>query len=240
MRILLAHVASLAFLLAACEPVTHSVKISGRANHSFDFQQSQPIYVDISEDASARDVEFRELLVSEMQRQGLNVAEELSEDSLILFFSLDSGSASMMVLPGPPPASGLYQIPRRDQQIKLELYAIRDPRNRPVWQGSLDTKQETFDSLSAPAVSQLVRVMGVNFEGTVPVQLSDSDKPEVGKEELAELREQVQALERQMNERDREKNRWKFYEGPVRCQWQGLTKGDGAGRRLPKWNIPGV
>jgi hypothetical protein len=197
-KIRLALLAGLGFFLWACQS-TPSAFISGKADPTFRFRPSQPIFVDLSETATPRDIQFRKLLVSEMNDQGFTLAEELSEDSLILFFTVRSESNTLMAFPGSP-SGALYRIPNQQLKTTLQLYTIQDPTGHPVWEGHLEAKQETFDVHRKAAVSELVRKVGKNFEGTVPIQFYDPVRPEVEPEGLARLKEKVKALEGQMNQ----------------------------------------
>ena len=98
----LALLAGLGFFLWACQ-TTPSAFISGKADPTFRFRPSQPIYVDLSETATPHDIQFRKLLVSEMNDQGFTLAEELSEDSLILFLLCVVNQPPSWLSPDPHP-----------------------------------------------------------------------------------------------------------------------------------------
>ena len=185
-------------LFGACSTFNPGGYISGRAEQSFSFHRSQPIYVALPEPQTEKDREFRKLLVNEMRQVGLAVTDRLNQDSLVLFFTINDESGNIVLIPGNP---GLSRFPAQWQEIHLELYSIHDVKDPdPIWVGHLKVRIKTFNDQPGDSIRPLLELVGKNYEGPTPITVYAKTEPAPSKEEIERLEEKVKTLEERIEE----------------------------------------
>ena len=183
----------LTILFSACSTLGTSGSLSGRTKQDFTFQSSQSIYVPLPEPQTATAKEFRNLLVSEMRRAGLTVTEELTEDSLLLFFKTNNETQNIIRIPGNPAIS---RLPSQWQEIFLELYIVKDVEEPgPVWEGYLKIPIKRFNAQPGNSLRPLLDLVGKNYEGPLPITVYTKTEPSPKQEEIERLEEKVKSLE---------------------------------------------
>jgi hypothetical protein len=185
-------------LFGACSTLNPGGYISGRAVQSFSFHPSQPIYVALPEPQTTREKGFRMLLVSEMRQVGLAVTDQLTQDTLVLFFRINDESRNIVLIPGNP---GLSRLPAQWQEIHLELYSIHDVTDPgPVWEGHLKVQITKFNAQPGDAIRPLLELVGKNFEGPTPIRIYTKTEPAPSKDKIERLEEKVKTLEERIEE----------------------------------------
>ena len=207
------HLALLLILtLVSCAPTAY---LSSKVDPHFSFVKSQPIFVNLGEQATVEDKQFHNLLVTEMKRAGFTVIEEPTRNSLVLFFGLGEDTTfidSPLVFPSTSTTTGAIgnesftattrgtqvvpsQFPYTAQRILLLLYRnTREGKLDNVWEAYLGTEQKNFHYDSSAVVSQLLNVIGKNFEGDVNLKSERPDTQEDSRE-VAQLKKQVRSLQ---------------------------------------------
>jgi hypothetical protein len=185
-------------LLGACSTFNPGGYISGRADQNFSFHPSQPIYVALPEPQTEREQGFRQLLVSEMRHVGLAVTDQLSQDTLVLFFRFNDESRNIVLIPGNP---GLTRLPAQWQEIYLELYSLHDVKDPgPIWEGYLKVKIKNFNAQPGDTIRPLLELVGKNYEGQTPITVYTRSEPAPSKDEIERLEEKVKSLEERIEE----------------------------------------
>jgi len=162
-------------LFGACTTFNPGGYISGRTDQDFSFQPSQPIYVALPEPQTIKEEGFRKLLVSEMRQVGFAVAEELTQDTLVLFFRINDESHNIILIPGNP---GISRLPAQWQEIHLELYSLHDVKDPgPVWKGSLKVRIKTFNAQPGHTIRPLLELVGKNYKGPTPITVYTKTDP---------------------------------------------------------------
>ena len=185
-------------LLGACSTVNPGGYISGRADQNFTFHSSQPIYVALPEPQTEEVQGFRTLLVSEMRQVGLAVTDQLTQETLVLFFSINNEARNIVLIPGNP---GLSRLPAQWQEIRLELYSIHDAKDPgPIWEGYIKVRIKQYNAQPGEAIRPLLELVGKNYEGPTPITVYTKTEPAPSKEEMERLEEKVKSLEERIEE----------------------------------------
>ncbi len=188
----------LTFLIGACSTFNPGGYISGRTDQRFSFHRSQPIYVALPEPQTVKEEGFRQLLVTEMRHVGLVVTDQLTQDSLVLFFRLNDESRNIVRIPGNP---GLSRLPAQWQEIHLELYSIQDVKDGgPVWKGYLKVRIKTYNAQPGDSIRPLLELVGKNYEGPTPITVYTKTEPAPSKDEIERLEEKVKTLEERIEQ----------------------------------------
>ncbi|HBP87073.1 MAG TPA: tetratricopeptide repeat protein [Nitrospirales bacterium] len=193
--------------LSACAFPTQGAHLYGKSNPDFTFDLSQPIYVSLSESATENDKAFLTLLVSEMKRLGLSVTNQLSQNTLVLFFALNSNSNAILApLPG---NAAISQLPRQWQEISLELFSLNHiDVQGPVWSGNISVRRSEFQANPTGTVTSLLGLVGKNYEGPISAQPFSESQRRIATDEMAQGQQaQIQNLERRIGELENEQKK---------------------------------
>jgi hypothetical protein len=183
----------LSLLFGACSTLTPGGYISGRADQRFSFHRSQPIYVALPEPQTGKEEGFRKVLVNEMRSVGLAVTDQLTQDSLVLFFRINNESTNIYLIPG---NRALTRLPAQWQEIFLELYSIHDVKDPgPIWEGYLKVKIKQFNANPGDTIRPLLELVGKNYEGPTPLTVYTKTEPAPTTDEIERLEEKVKTLE---------------------------------------------
>ena len=182
----------------ACSTFNPGGYLSGKADQSFTFHPSQPIYVALPEPQTEKEQGFRTLLVSEMRHVGWTVTNQLTQETLVLFFRINDESKNIVLIPGNP---GLSRLPAQWQEIHLELYSIQDVKDPdPIWEGYLKVRIKTFNAQPGNAIRPLLELIGKNYEGPTPITVYTKTEPAPSKDEIERLEKKVKSLEERIEE----------------------------------------
>ena len=188
----------LTLIFGACSSINTSGYISGKADQRYSFQPAQPIYVAFPEPQTEKEQEFRELLISEMRQIGLPVTDQLSQETLVLFFTINNESGNIVLIPGNPAIS---RLPAQWLEIYLELYSLQDVKKPgPIWEGYLKVQLNTFNAQPGESIRPLLELVGRNYEGPVPVRVYTKTEPAPSKDEIERLERKVKTLEERIEQ----------------------------------------
>ncbi len=184
-------------LVGACSSLTPGGYLSGRADQSFSFHPSQPIYVALPEPHTAREQGFRRVLVSEMRDVGLAVTDQLTQDTLVLFFRNNAETRNIIRIPG---NLAISRLPAQWQEIHLELYCIQEVKDPgPIWEGYLKVKIKTFNAQPGETIRPLLELVGKNYEGPTPIRIYTKTEPAPSNDEIERLEDKVKRLEERID-----------------------------------------
>ena len=188
----------LIFLSGACSTLNPDNYISVRADQNFDFRRSQPIYVALPEPQTIKEEGFRKILVTEMRHVGLAVSDQMTQDTLVLFFQVNDESQNIIRIPGNP---ALSRLPAQWQEIHLELFDLQNVnQSEPVWKGYLKVRIKSFNAQPGNTLRPLLELVGKSYEGPAPVTVYTKTEPGPRKDEIERLEEKVKTLEERIEE----------------------------------------
>lgn len=200
--------------------VSPAAHLTGKVDPHFTFDKSQSIHIALLESANIEDKQFHHQLVKEMKQAGFQIANEWTRDTLALFFNLNTDRSlvqSILVLPDSTTTTGRigmksfsattegtqvvpYSKYISIKRIQLALFRITKKEKLDlVWEGHLGTRQENLRYGASPAIRQLIKVIGENFEG--PVEMPEqSDQRSQDSNDVKQLEHQVKTLQAQIQE----------------------------------------
>ncbi|UCE63939.1 MAG: hypothetical protein JSU59_01920 [Nitrospirota bacterium] len=182
----------------ACSTMSPGDYLSVRADQSFTFHPAQPIYVALLEPQTEKEQGFRKVLVSEMRNVGLTVSDQMTQETLVLFYRINDESSTIYRIPGNP---GLSRLPAQWQEIHLELFSIHDVKDPgPIWEGYLKVKIKKFNAQPGDTIRPLLELVGKNYEGSPPITVYTKTQPSRSKDEIERLEEKVKSLEERIEE----------------------------------------
>ena len=182
----------------ACSTFIPGDYLSGRADQGFTFHSSQPIYVAPPEPHMEKEQAFYKLLVSELQEVGLTVSDQLTQETLVLFFRINDEFRNIVAIPG---NRAITRLPAQWQEIFLELYSIHDVKDPgPVWKGYMKVRIKQFHAQPGNTIRPLLELVGKNYEGPTPITIYTKAEPAHGKDEIERLEEKVKSLEERIEE----------------------------------------
>lgn len=193
-------------VLSGCAFTNYGAHLYGKGQPDFTFQRSQPVYVGLPEAANTTDKAFQTLLSDEMKRLGFQVTPQLSQESLILFFAMNSNSSAILApLPG---NAAISRLPEQWQEVSLELFSLNHiDGTGPVWTGYLRVKRKEFHANPAGALTPLLELVGKNYEGPISVPIYKDSQPAASVKMTQEQQARMQNLERRIQQLESEQKK---------------------------------